>query len=108
MWMLGCCACEKQAVLLLAVLGRVCKKACASELQWNSSFLVVRSCAMLWVQPAGDLYALPRALPNVRERGTLLTDRALHVPNPGRTPLGIAFLECVVHGETEGGHAGRM
>ena len=28
----------------------------------------------------------PRALPNVREHGTLPTDRALHVPNLERTP----------------------
>jgi len=33
-----------------------------------------------------DLYAPPRALPNVRERGALPTDGALHVPNSGRTP----------------------
>ena len=37
-------------------------------------------CHVVGVTCSPDLYALPRALPNVRERGTLPTDGTLHVP----------------------------
>ena len=83
MWMLKCSVCQKQAVLLLAVWGCVCKWAVVEQ---------PIPCGALMSHVVGaacdhDLYAPPRALPNARERGTLPTDRALHVPNLGQTPL---------------------
>jgi len=82
MWMLGCCVCEKQAVLVLAVRGCVCKRVAVEQpIPCGALMCHVRGAAC-----GPDLYAPPRALPNVRERGTLPTDGALHVRNPGRTP----------------------
>ena len=53
--------------------------------------------------PDSGLYAPPRALPNVRERGTLPTDGALHVPNSGRTPQSaIAHFPFATHLSSNG------
>ena len=82
MWMLGCCVCEKQAVLLLAVRGRVYMRAAVEQPIPCGALM----CHVMGAACGPDLYAPPRALPNVKELGTLPTDRALHVPNPGRTP----------------------
>jgi len=81
-WMLGCCVYETQAAVMLAVQGRVCKRA-AVEQPIPCGVLM---CHVMGAAYRPDLYVLPSDLPNVRKRGTLPTDRALHVPNSGRTP----------------------
>ena len=50
------------------------------ELGWYvSNFCVYAGCC-------SDQYAPPRALPNVRECGTVRTDTVVYVPTPGQTP----------------------
>jgi len=99
MWMLKCCVCEKQAVLLLAVWGRVCKQA-AVEQPISCGALM---CHVVGAACGPNLYAPPRALPNVRERGTFPSDRALHVPNSGQTlPSAIAHFPFATHLSSNG------
>jgi len=52
MWMLKCCVYEKQAVLLLAVWGSVCKRAAVEQPTSCGELMCHAVGAMLWVQPA--------------------------------------------------------
>jgi len=50
--MLKCCVYEKQAVLLLAVWGSVCKRAAVEQPTSCGELMCHAVGAMLWVQPA--------------------------------------------------------
>jgi len=68
---------------LLAVWGSVCKRVAVEQPMFCGELM----CHAVGAACSPDLYAPPCALPNVRERDTLPSDGALHVPNTGWTSL---------------------
>ena len=99
MWMSKCCVCEKHAVLQRAVWGCVCKQAAVDQ---PMSYGVLM-CHVVGAAYSPELKTPPRTLPNVRERGTLPTDGALHVPNSGRIPpTAIAHFTFATHLSSNG------
>jgi hypothetical protein len=63
-------------------MGRLSKRAAVEHACSGRALM----CHVMGAGCCSDQYAPPRALPNVRECGTVRTDTVVYVPTPGQTP----------------------
>jgi len=63
-------------------MGRLLKRAAVDHAFPGGALM----CHVMGAGCCSDHYAQPRALPNVRECGTIPTDTVVYVPTPGQTP----------------------